>query len=135
MFSPGFTIITIFFRVKEATPETPVNNPAETPMAMNRFIGTFDNGLFDTVTGSATIYLPYNNQYILTLENFNSSNGPDLHVYISKEVQPVIYIESGRLRSVGRNSNTRLLEISIFQNINMRRSVGRNTIVYPAALT
>lgn len=88
--------------VKENTPTVPVNNPVDTSMAISRFSGTFNNGPYGVVNGAAKIYLK-NNQHILALENFNSSNGPDLHVYISKEVQPVNYIDLGRLQSVTGN--------------------------------
>jgi len=96
-------VVIISSCVKENTPKSPVNNPVDTTMAMNRFNGTFGNGPYGMVTGSAKIYLQNNNQLILTLENFTSSNGPDLHVYISKEVQPVNYIDLGRLQSVSGN--------------------------------
>ena len=88
--------------VKENTPTNPVNNPVDTTMAIIRFNGTFGNGPYGLVTGTAKIYFQ-NNQYILALENFSSSNGPDLHVYISKEVQPVNYIDLGKLQSVHGN--------------------------------
>jgi hypothetical protein len=88
--------------VKENTSVIPVNNPIDTTMADKRVSGTFNNGPYGSVMGSAKIYFQ-NNQYILALENFSSSNGPDLHVYISKEVQPVNYIDLGRLQSVGGN--------------------------------
>ena len=92
-------VTTLSSCVKENTPSVPVNNPVDTTIADNRFSGTFGNGPYGSVTGLAKIYFQ-NNQYILALENFNSSNGPDLHVYISKEVQPVNYIDLGRLQSV-----------------------------------
>jgi hypothetical protein len=76
-----------------------VDNPVDTTMAIRKFGGIFGNGPYGAVSGTATIYLK-NDQYILALENFNCSNGPDLHVYISKEVQPVNYRDLGRLQSV-----------------------------------
>lgn len=94
-----FLVATVPGCVKENTPSTPVNNPVDTSMAVSRFSGTFNNGPYGMASGSAKIYLK-NDQQILVLENFNSSNGPDLHVYISKEVQPVNYIDLGRLQSV-----------------------------------
>jgi hypothetical protein len=103
LFFSLFIIIVINSCVKENTPKAPVNNPVDTTMAMSRFSGTFGNGPHGIVTGSAKIYLKSNNQYILALENFNSSNGPDLHVYLSKEVLPVNYIDLGRLQSVSGN--------------------------------
>lgn len=88
--------------IKENTAEAPVNNPVDTSMAVARFSGTFNNGPYGSVSGKARIYLQ-NGQSILALENFSSSNGPDLHVYISKEIQPVNYIDLGRLQSVTGN--------------------------------
>ena len=95
--------------VKENTLTTPVNNPVDTSMAMIHFNGAFGNGPYGAVNGMAKIYFQAN-QYILALENFNSSNGPDLHVYISKEVQPVNYIDLGRLQSVSGNQQYQLAD-------------------------
>jgi hypothetical protein len=97
-----FVLATLSSCVKENTPVSPVNNPVDTSMAVPRFNGTFNNGPYGVVSGSARIYLK-DNQHILALENFNSSNGPDLHVYISKEVLPINYIDLGRLQSVTGN--------------------------------
>jgi len=99
----SFVSFTIFGCVKENTSTMVVNNPVDTSMAMSRFSGTFGNGPYGVVNGTARVYLGNNNQYVLALENFNSSNGPDLHVYISKEAQPVNYIDLGRLQSVSGN--------------------------------
>jgi len=88
--------------VKESAPTAPVNNPVDTSMATIHFNGTFGNGPYGSVNGTAKIYFQ-NNQYILALGNFNSSNGPDLHVYISKEAQPVNYLDLGKLQSISGN--------------------------------
>ena len=97
-----FLVLTLQSCVKQNTPIDPVNNPVDTTMAMNQFSGTFGNGPYGSVSGTARIYLK-NGQHILSLENFNSSNGPDLHVYISKEVLPVNYVDLGKLQSVSGN--------------------------------
>ncbi|MBL0884267.1 MAG: DM13 domain-containing protein [Chitinophagaceae bacterium] len=55
-----------------------------------------------TVTGNVRVYQK-DGKLILALENFKSSNGPDLRVYLSKEMQPVNFIELGRLKSVQGN--------------------------------
>ncbi len=96
------SLISLSSCVKENTPTDPVNNPVDTSMAMSRFNGTFVNGPYGSVNGTAKIYFQ-NNQFILVLENFTSSNGPDLHVYISKEAQPVNYFDLGKLQSVSGN--------------------------------
>jgi hypothetical protein len=107
-----FVLFTLSSCVKENTSTNPVNNPVDTSMANIRFNGKFGNGPYGAVNGTAKIYFQ-NNQYILALENFSSSNGPDLHVYISKEVQPVNYIDLGRLQSVSGNQ-----QYSLTGNIN-----------------
>jgi len=61
--------------------------------------GKFENGPFGIVSGNAFISFS-NNQKNLVLENLSSSNGPDLHVYLSKEIQPINFIDLGRLKSI-----------------------------------
>jgi hypothetical protein len=88
--------------VKHDTPTTPLDNTVDTTVADNRGTGIFMNGPYGRVMGTAVIYFE-NNQYTLALENVNISNGPDLHVYLSKEVLPVNFIDLGRLQSVAGN--------------------------------
>lgn len=88
--------------VKDKTPTTPLNNTVDSTVAMNRYAGMFINGPYGNVMGSAKIYLQ-GNQYKLALENVTISNGPDLHVYISKEILPSTFIDLGSLQSVAGN--------------------------------
>jgi Electron transfer DM13 len=88
--------------VKDKTPTTPLNNTVDTTLATGKYIGMFINGPYGNVSGTAKIYLQ-NNQYKLTLENVSISNGPDLHVYISKEILPATFIDLGNLQSVAGN--------------------------------
>ena len=67
-----------------------------------KYMGNFGNGPFGSVTGAAAIYL-VNGQYTLALENVAISNGPDLHVYLSKEVQPLHFIDLGKLKATSGN--------------------------------
>ena len=70
--------------------------------AVLKYEGSFVSGPYGTVTGLARIYLK-NGTYTLALENFTSSNGPDLKVYLSKEQFPVNFISHGNLKSVNGN--------------------------------
>jgi hypothetical protein len=88
--------------VKDKTPTTPLNNTVDSTVAMNRYAGMFINGPYGNVMGSAKIYLQ-GTQYKLALENVTISNGPDLHVYISKEILPATFIDLGSLQSVAGN--------------------------------
>ncbi|MEQ1624689.1 MAG: DM13 domain-containing protein [Sediminibacterium sp.] len=76
--------------------------------------GNFMNGPFGTVSGNAFISV-INNEKKLILENLASSNGPDLHVYLSKEIQPINFIDLGKLKSV---NGTQVY--SIDNNVNLK---------------
>ena len=67
-----------------------------------KFSGNFMGYGSQKVVGQAKIYLT-NNQYMLKLENFNTSNGPDLKVYLSKASSPSGFISLGDLKSTNGN--------------------------------
>lgn len=87
--------------IKNDTPIVTLNQVADSS-AMVIYSGRFSNGPYGSVSGDARIYRQ-DSLYKLALENLSSSNGPDLHVYLSKEVQPVNYIDLGRLQSTMGN--------------------------------
>jgi hypothetical protein len=95
-------IIFLLSCVKDNTPTRPLDNTVDTTVAMGRYAGTFSNGPYGNVSGTAKIYLQ-GTQYKLALENVMISNGPDLHVYLSKEVLPATFLDLGSLQSVAGN--------------------------------
>ncbi len=99
------TLITVFISCtkENATPETPVNENVDTTTTMVQVMGSFINGPYGTVSGSAEIRKEFDGDFILALTNMKISNGPDLHVYLSKEVQPVNFIDLGKLKSTVGN--------------------------------
>jgi hypothetical protein len=88
--------------VKQNTPTNPIDERVDTTVNMQARLGMFINGPYGTVSGNAKIYTT-NNIHTLALENVTISNGPDLHVYISKELLPVNYIDLGKLQSISGN--------------------------------
>ncbi|MES2448093.1 MAG: DM13 domain-containing protein [Bacteroidota bacterium] len=87
---------------KENTPKIALNEKVDLTMATQNAVGTFANGPYGSVSGNAKIYtVGTGNQ--LALENFSSSNGPDLKVYLSKEKEPQNFINLGDLKAVGGN--------------------------------
>jgi hypothetical protein len=76
-----------------------IDTVAQTAVLM----GSFSNGPWGSVSGQVSILLNRNGAYSLALQNINISNGPDLHVYLSKEVKPINFIDLGKLRSVSGN--------------------------------
>lgn len=67
-----------------------------------KYSGTFTSGPFGTITGKAEVY-KNGADYKVKLANFNTNNGPALHVYLSKEAMPINYIDLGVLKSTNGN--------------------------------
>ncbi len=78
------------------------------PGANVKYTGNFINGPYGSVSGNAKVLLK-DGKYSLALEGVNISNGPDLHVYLSKEILPINFIDLGKLKSV---SGTQVYDIS-----------------------
>ncbi|MEO7533257.1 MAG: DM13 domain-containing protein [Ferruginibacter sp.] len=86
---------------KDASPTNMVNEMVDTSARVT-YTGMFENGPFGTTSGSAKIYLQ-NGKYVLAFENFVTSNGPDLHVYVSREKLPLNFIDLGKIKSTNGN--------------------------------
>ena len=88
---------------KESTPNAVLNEKVDLTVSKPETGGAgFSNGPYGSVSGTARVYLT-NGKYQLALESFTSSNGPDLKVYLSKEQQPVNFVNLGSLRSTAGN--------------------------------
>ncbi|RYY58045.1 MAG: hypothetical protein EOO09_00295 [Chitinophagaceae bacterium] len=87
---------------KESTPATPLNEQPDSTMVVILKNGNFINGPYGSVAGEAKIHRT-GTKFQLALVNFASSNGPDLKVYLSKEVQPVNFVNLGSLRAINGN--------------------------------
>lgn len=83
--------------VEEATPVLPVNDSFDPATAQKISEGVI-MGVNHTASGTATIYLS-DNRYVVTLDPFNSQNGPDLKVYLSKDVSASAFLRLGVLQS------------------------------------
>ena len=75
-----------------------LNENPDTAKAVIAFSGSFINGPFGTVTGQVTVYLQ-EGRFTVALKDFMTSSGPDLHLYLSQEKQPIHFIELGKLDS------------------------------------
>ncbi|CAN5813303.1 DM13 domain-containing protein [soil metagenome] len=96
-----FLLIAVLFvacNKQNATPTTPINDTIDTTSSELSFFGNFMSGPYGTVTGMATIYTDSDN-YVLALKDFETSNGPDLHVYLSQEELPIHFVDLGKLKS------------------------------------
>lgn len=83
--------------VVPTTPAAPSNfDPTKATLLK---MGTFE-GVGHTVSGTAGIYESNAKKYV-HLDPFSSQNGPDLKVYLSKDVNASSYIKLGNLKSTG----------------------------------
>jgi hypothetical protein len=95
----GIISVLLFFTAckKETTSSVILNENPDTS-AIIKFSGNFINGPYGTVSGKAKIVLQ-NSQYKLQLDSFMTTNGPDLKVYLSQEIQPINFVNLGSLKS------------------------------------
>ena len=80
-----------------ATSTNPIMEMVDTT-AQLKYRGAFMSGPYGTTMGTIKIYSKLN-VYSMVLDSFTVSNGPDLHVYLSKEIQPLNFIDLGVLRA------------------------------------
>jgi hypothetical protein len=96
----GFIAVVFTSRcTKENTPTKDLMEKPDTT-AMLKFKGNFQNGPFgNNAKGNANIYLKDSMLTLVFDSLFLINNGPALHVYLSKEIQPINYIDLGALKS------------------------------------
>jgi nitrous oxide reductase accessory protein NosL len=96
-----FLSATLFFtacKKEDITSTTPANDMVDQTTTIV-VMGNFIAGPYGSTSGTAEIRRAANGSLTLVFKNFTVNNGPDLHVYLSKEVQPINFIDLGRLKS------------------------------------
>jgi len=103
----ALTVVLFCACKKEQTSSVAAMDTVDTT-AQLKYRGAFASGPYGTTMGVVKIYAQ-NNMYSLVLDSFTVSSGPDLHVYLSKEVQPLNFIDLGVLRT---RSGTQVYNVS-----------------------
>jgi lantibiotic modifying enzyme len=86
---------------EELTPiQVLTEKPAE--MSIQKTTGNFTDGDGERATGQAAIYKK-DDTYQLVFENLMVNNGPNLHVYLSQEINPKNFVDLGDLKSIKGN--------------------------------
>lgn len=83
-------------------PTVPIDDMTD-DAAVLIYQGSFVNGPYGNVMGAAKVFKNEDNTFEVKLDEFNTSNGPDLYVYLSQEAMPVNFISLGKLRSTNGN--------------------------------
>jgi hypothetical protein len=82
------------------------NSISEEPVMMSlsgNFVGVGD-GIHDA-KGKAKVISLEDRSNVLRLENFQSTNGPDLYVYLATDEKATDYVSLGRLKANNGNQN------------------------------
>jgi hypothetical protein len=79
------------------TPVTPVNDTFDTTQATLVKKGTLV-GIGHMASGTASIY-ERDGKYTVVLDPYESQNGPDLKIYLSKDADATEYVRLGNLKS------------------------------------
>jgi len=103
----SISVISIFFFIssckkKENLTNSQFLNETVDSTAVLKYSGQFSSGPYGTTTGTVEIF-QQNELLKVKLSGFNTSNGPALHVYLSKEAMPINYIDLGNLKSINGN--------------------------------
>ncbi len=94
-----FSLLLLVSCLKEKNASTmPANDKVDTE-AVTKYSGSLLNGPYGTVAGMAKV-IKQNSMIFLLLANAMISNGPDLHVYLSKELHLVSFLNTGKLIAV-----------------------------------
>jgi hypothetical protein len=101
--------------VSAATTAPSTDAMATTSPGATTLTGAFDHRVgVDTVAGNAILGKTSDGKVVLRFENLNSANGPDLHVYLSKQASPATTqqvmsgVEVGKLKATQGTSNYEL---------------------------
>lgn len=92
------TLIIVGCKREENTPVEPLMERVDS-LAVVNVKGKFMGIGGETVSGSAKI-ITSDGKHSLVLDDFKTNNGPDLHIYLSKEATPKDFIDLGLLKSV-----------------------------------
>ena len=99
----AFIFFTVWFFASSCTKEnTPTIDLMEKPdtSALLKYKGNFQTGPYGSnAKGSANIYVKDSMLTLVFDTLFLINNGPALHVYLSKERQPINFIDLGDLKS------------------------------------
>jgi hypothetical protein len=99
-----YTISPLFISatVNEPLPATMFIAPVQKPLS-GIFMGAHDG--FHHVEGNVKVISLTNGNKILRLDNFKSTNGPNVHVYLSTSYLPTDYVDLGKLKANNGNQN------------------------------
>jgi hypothetical protein len=97
-----YTISPLFISATVNEPLPATTNLPEKPLS-GIFMGVHD-GFHNAEGNVKVVSLTYGSK-ILRLENFKSTNGPNVHVYLSTDKRATDYVDLGKLKANNGNQN------------------------------
>jgi hypothetical protein len=97
-----YTISPLFISATVNEPEPTTSIPVQKPLS-GIFMGVHDG--FHNAEGNVKVVSLTDGSKILTLENFKSTNGPNVHVYLSTDKHATDYVDLGKLKANNGNQN------------------------------
>jgi hypothetical protein len=97
-----YTISPLFISATVNEPLPATTNLPEKPLS-GIFMGVHDG--FHTAEGNVKVVSLTDGSKILRLENFKSTNGPNVHVYLSTDKHATDYVDLGKLKANNGNQN------------------------------
>jgi hypothetical protein len=99
----GTSLETINKQQQQQQTNTTITNAASTAIKTGSFIGAGDG--FHNAEGLAKVIQLEGGRIILRLENFKSTNGPNVHLYLAADKAASNFIDLGRLKANNGNQN------------------------------
>src|SRR5919205_1525737 len=99
----GTSLETINKQQQQQRTNTTTTNAASTAIKTGSFIGAGDG--FHNAEGLAKVIQLEGGRIILRLENFKSTNGPNVHLYLAADKAASNFIDLGRLKANNGNQN------------------------------
>lgn len=106
--SPFFTNTTIDEGLPSVTSNGQNIQAEAIPLLIDGYFVGVDDGIHDA-SGNAKIFKLEDKQY-LRFENFEATNGPDLHVYLATDEKATEFIDLGSLKANQGNQNYEIPE-------------------------
>ena len=97
-----YTISPLFISATVNEPEPTTSIPVQKALS-GIFMGVHDG--FHNAEGNVKVVSLTDGSKILRLENFKSTNGPNVHVYLSTDKHATDYVDLGKLKTNNGNQN------------------------------
>lgn len=114
----AFLGLTACSKSAETPDQAPVDNSSFNPATATLLRqGSLTGNMNYAVSGTVKLYAAHGKHY-LRFENFSSSNGPDLKVYLSADTRATQFLSLGNLKGVSGTQTYEITQMPDFARLN-----------------